>query len=156
MAPGSDAFSSHPRRTWSPCLDHGSLAEPRILHPRTPHRGFEQGDLSFPRRWEIWDLVGGEDGRETGFFQEDSGRTLLSLRKRHGGLALEWWVSQFLAVQISFPWTPHLLLKSTRTLAFLLFSPITLWGSCLMPPLQVGMWVSPVRGQCYQEAVWTV
>lgn len=28
MTPGSDAFSSHLRRTWSPCLDHGSLMEP--------------------------------------------------------------------------------------------------------------------------------
>lgn len=57
---------------------------------------------------------------------------------------LNWGVFQFLAVQISFPCIPHLLLKSSRALAFLLFSLITPWGSCLILPLQVGMWVLPV------------
>lgn len=99
------------------------------------------------------------EGKQVFFFQEESGRTFLSLRKRHRGLVLDWWVFQFLAVQISFPWTPHLLLKSSRALAFLLFSLITLLGGgghilFLHYKWECGIACireDPVRGQCYQE-----
>lgn len=39
--PGSDAFSSHLRRTWSPCLDHGSLMEPSF-----PTHAYHTEDLN--------------------------------------------------------------------------------------------------------------
>lgn len=104
-------------------------------------------------------------GEEMGFFpQEKSGRIFLFLRKRHRDLVLvlDWWVVQFLTGQISFPWTTHLLLRPTRALAFLPFSPIILCRSCLIPPCPVGMWVlpvlgnDPVIGQCYRKRVWTI
>lgn len=129
MAPGSDAFSSHQRRTWSPLLDHGPPAEPSSSTHAQHMEDLKRGVCLFlgDGKSGTW-LEEEMEGKQVFFFQEESGRTFLSLRKRHRGLVLDWWVFQFLAVQISFPWTPHLLLKSSRALAFLLFSLITLLG----------------------------
>lgn len=128
--PPEARFLLHLRRTWSPCLDHGSLTGAQLSLTHTTRRILNR-DLCLPRSWEIWETAGGEDGEGNSFFLGGIWQDISPLRKRYRGLVLDWWVSRSLAVQISFPWTTHLLLKSVKALAFLLSSPITPGGHVL-------------------------